>query len=82
MGNRISVISIMFEDNLVAKEVNDILSNYSKNIIARLGLPYKEQNVNIICVVIDSTEDNINSLSGKLGKIAGVSVKANYINKK
>ena len=49
-------------------------------IIGRLGIPYREKSVSIISVAIDAPQDVINSLSGKLGKIDGVSVKTTYSN--
>ena len=40
-----------------------------------MGLPYKERNVNVITVVLDAPQEIINSLSGKLGMIDGVTSK-------
>ncbi len=82
MENRVAVISIILTDVDIAPSVNQILNDYSENIIGRMGLPYKEKNINIICIVLDAKQDVINTLSGKLGKLDGVSVKANYVIKK
>jgi len=81
MENRIAVISIILMDSNSASVVNSILTEYGQYIIGRMGLPYKEKNVNIICVVIDASQNTINTISGKLGKINGISVKANYVHK-
>ena len=81
MENRIAVISIILMDNSVASELNKILTDYSDYIIGRMGLPYKEKNMNIICIVLDASQNVINTISGKLGKIQGISVKANYVSK-
>ena len=81
MENRIAVISIILMDNSVASELNKILTDYSDYIIGRMGLPYKEKNMNIICIVLDANQNVINTISGKLGKIQGISVKANYVSK-
>ena len=43
-----------------------------------MGLPYEKKNVNIISIVIDAPQDAINALSGKLGRLPGVSAKALY----
>lgn len=80
MKTRIAVISIIVEDNASIEQLNPLLSSYRENIIARMGIPYKRGNVNIISVAIDATEDIINSLSGKIGRLPGVSVKTNYSN--
>ena len=82
MENRVAVISIILTDVDIAPSVNQILNDYSENIIGRMGLPYKEKNINIICIVLDAKQDVINTLSGKLGKLYGVFVKANYVIKK
>ena len=79
MNTRVAVISIILTNNTYVLEVNQILSNYSEYVIARLGLPYKQKNINIICIVLDADQNTINTLSGRLGKIDGIAVKANYV---
>lgn len=80
MKTRIAVISIIVEDNTSTDKLNQILSEYRDYIIARMGIPYKKGKVNLITVAIDATEDVINSLSGKVGRLDGVSAKTNYSN--
>lgn len=75
MENRISVISIIIEDNSVSSRVNELLHNYAKYVVGRMGIPYKERGVSIICVVLDAPGDITSSLSGKLGMLEGVSTK-------
>ena len=41
-----------------------------------MGIPYKERNVSVISLSVDGTPDEISSLTGRLGQIKGVSVKA------
>ena len=74
--NRIGVASIIVEDPGSAREVNDVLHDHSGIIIGRMGIPYRERNVSVISLVLDATSDEISALSGKLGKIKAVSVKA------
>ena len=81
-NNRIAVIGIIIEDTNAAAEVNDILHDYSDFIIGRMGIPYREENINIISVVLNAPNDKINSLTGKLGMLENVSAKALYANKK
>jgi len=75
MEDRIAVISMIIEDNNVASEVNAILHDFGKYIVGRMGIPYKEKGVSIICVVMDAPGDVASALSGKLGMIKGVSTK-------
>ncbi len=74
---RIAAISILIEDKSKADEVNRLLHDYSAYIIGRLGLPYPQKNVSIICVIIDAPTTVTSALSGKLGMIRGVSSKTN-----
>ena len=41
-----------------------------------MGLPYKEKDLRIISIVIDGTTDIISAITGKIGRLQGVSVKA------
>ncbi|MCI5892344.1 MAG: iron-only hydrogenase system regulator [Clostridiales bacterium] len=60
--------------------INEILHEYRKYIIGRMGIPYKSRGVAIISVVIDAPGNEISALSGKLGMIKNVSSKVQYTN--
>ena len=81
MDNRIALIGIIVEDLGNTEKLNNILHEYSRYIIGRMGIPYKEKDVCVISVVIDARNDVISSLSGKLGMIKGISVKTMYSKK-
>lgn len=81
METRIALIGIIVEDLDKTEKLNSILHEYSKYIIGRMGLPYKEKDVCVISIVIDADNDVISSLSGKLGMIKGISVKTMYSKK-
>ena len=74
----IAVVVIIVEKLNAAASVNEILHQYSQYIIGRMGLPYREKQVNIISVVLDAPPDVISAVSGKLGRLPGVSSKALY----
>lgn len=59
-------------------EINRILHDYSRCIIGRMGLPYREREISIISIVMDAPNETISALSGKLGMIPGVSTKTLY----
>ena len=61
-----------------AGAVNELLHQYGNYIIGRMGLPYEKKKVNIISIVLDAPGDIISALSGKLGRLWGVSSKALY----
>ena len=45
-----------------------------------MGLPYRKRNVSIISIAIDAPQDVISALSGKIGRLSGVSAKTAYSN--
>lgn len=77
MDKRIAVISIIIYDRQEAENVNKILHEYASYIIGRMGLPYAEKGVSIICVVMDAPTSVTSALSGKLGMLSGVTAKTN-----
>lgn len=80
MKTRVAVISIIVTEPEAVDELNTVLSGCRDYIIGRMGLPYREKNVNLICVAIDAPEDVINTLTGKIGRLKGISAKTNYSN--
>ncbi len=75
-NKRIAVAAIVIDEPEAAAPVNEVLHEYSSIIIGRMGIPYKEKNVSVISVALDAQPDIISSLTGRLGQIRGVSVKA------
>ena len=73
---RIAVAAIVIDEQSAAVEVNNILHEFSDIIIGRMGIPYKERGISLISVALDAQPDIISNLTGKLGRISGVSVKA------
>lgn len=78
METRVAIIGIIVEDNDSVEKLNNILHGYGKYIIGRMGLPYREKGISIISIALDAPQDIISALSGKLGKLPGVSTKAAY----
>lgn len=76
MEKRIAVIAIVIDEPDSAQSVNTVLHENSAIIIGRMGLPYRERNISVIALSVDGTPDEISRLTGKLGQIDGVSVKA------
>lgn len=72
---RIAIISIFVYERTASSQVNELLSQAGEYIVGRMGIPYHEKNVNVISVVIDAPATVINSLTGKIGMIQGVSAK-------
>ncbi len=77
---RIGIIGIIVEENKVGGEtalkIQEILSAFSKNIVARTGVPVQDMGLSAISVIVKGKVEDFSALTGKLGRISGVSVKS------
>ena len=73
--SRIGTIGIVVDDPEVSPRINAILHQYAEIIIGRLGIPYRTRGISVIALVVDGSMDAISSMTGRLGKLRGVSVK-------
>ena len=80
METRVALIGIIVEDESSVASLNDLLHQYAPYIIGRMGVPYRPRGVDIISVALDAPQDAISALSGKLGRLEGVSAKTQYSN--
>ncbi len=80
METRVALIGIIVENEASVAALNDLLHQYAPYIIGRMGVPYRTRGVNIISVALDAPQDAIAALSGKLGRLEGVSAKTQYSN--
>ena len=78
MESRVAVIGIIIENPDCVERVNSLLHDYSPYILGRMGIPYRERGINIISIAIDAPQDIISTLSGKIGRLQGVSAKTAY----
>ena len=75
---RIAIIGIIVEDRAYVEKINALLHEYAQYIVGRMGMPYAKKDLSIISVIVDAPEDEISTLSGKLGMLKGISVKTTY----
>lgn len=80
METRIALISIIVENPASVAPLNELLHQYGQYIIGRMGIPYRQRNISIISVAVEAPQTVISALSGKLGRMDGVSAKAAYSN--
>ncbi len=78
METRIAVIGIVVEKEESVEELNEILHDYREYIIGRMGIPYHKRNVSIISIAVDAPQPVISAMSGKIGKLKGISSKTAY----
>ena len=77
---RVAVMGIIVENRDSVSALNNLLHDHGQYIIGRMGIPYKEKGVSIISIAIDAPQDVTAALSGKIGRLPGVSVKTAYSN--
>lgn len=80
METRVAIVGIIVEDPESVEMLNAILHEYGGHIIGRMGLPYRQRGVSIISIAMDAPQDIISAMSGKIGRLPGVSAKAVYSN--
>lgn len=80
METRIALIGIIVENQESVEQLNRLLHEYGSYIVGRMGIPYHRRDVSIISVAIDAPQDIINALSGKIGRLDGISAKTVYSN--
>ena len=85
METRVAVMSILVEESEgrpseSVKQLNGLLHEFGQYIIGRMGIPYRQKQVNIISIAMDAPQNVISALSGKIGRLPGVTVKTTYTN--
>ena len=80
METRVAVMSIIVENGEMVETLNAILHEYGEYIIGRMGIPYRQRGISVISIAVDAPQDVISALSGKLGRLEGVTAKAAYSN--
>ena len=80
METRVAVMGIIVENKESVEKLNALLHEYGDIIIGRMGIPYRQKNINIVSIAVDARQDTISALAGKLGNIEGISVKTAYSN--
>lgn len=78
MENRVALIGIVVENYDSVSRLNDILHEYGSCIIGRMGIPYEKRGVSVISVAVDASEDTISAMSGKIGRLDGITSKTVY----
>ena len=75
-----AIIGIFIKDFNSISKVNGILHDFAGDIIGRIGIPCREKDLHVISIILSTTPERISALSGKLGRIEGVTAKAMQAN--
>lgn len=72
---RIAVLSVIVEKRESSEQLNSHLSAYGEYIVGRMGIPYREKGVSVLCIILDAPVSVTNALTGKIGQLDGVTAK-------
>jgi putative iron-only hydrogenase system regulator len=75
---RTALIGIIVDNEEAVEALNNLLHEYRKVIIGRMGVPHPQKPISIISIAIEADQNMISALSGKLGALEGVSTKTIY----
>lgn len=75
---RVALLSIIVNDMDQTEELNRLLHAYRDYIIGRMGVPYPAKGISIISIALDAPQDAISALSGKIGRLPGVTSKTTF----
>ncbi|BCK83538.1 CopG family transcriptional regulator [Pusillibacter faecalis] len=78
METRVALVAIIVRENASVPALNELLHQYGSYMVGRMGVPYRSRGVNIISVAMDAPADVISALSGKIGKLPGITAKTVY----
>ena len=78
METRVAIMAVIVREAASVTALNELLHQYGAYIIGRMGVPYRARHVNIISIAMDAPADVISALSGKIGKLPGITAKTVY----
>lgn len=81
-NSRVGFVGIIVEDLSQSEKINEAIHNSNSLVVARMGIPYRERGVSVMTLVVDGTNDEVSALTGRLGRIPGVTVKSMLEKKK
>ena len=77
MEKRLGFMGIIIHNRKKAAPlVNNILTEFGELVIGRMGIPHVKRDLSVIALIVNASTDEVGALTGKLGKISGVSVKS------
>ena len=75
METRVAFLGIIVENPESVEALNAIAHEYRDVILGRMGIPYRQRGMNIVSLAVDAPTAVINAMSGKIGRLDGVTVK-------
>lgn len=77
MERRLGFVGVIIHNRKKsAPLVNNILTEFGELIVGRMGIPHLKKDLSVIVLIVNASTDEVGALTGKLGKVFGVSVKS------
>jgi putative iron-only hydrogenase system regulator len=76
MEKRLGAILIIIKEKDNIQRLNEILSDHADIIIGRQGIPVRNRGLNVISIVVEGTNEEFSSLTGKLGRLKGITARS------
>ena len=82
MNKRVAVLGIVLESaEDTQADLNAVVADFKGIVKGRMGIPFDAEGISVISIILCGTLDEINSLTGKIGNIKGVTVKTSISKK-
>lgn len=82
MSKRVAVLGIVLESaEDTQADLNAVVADFKGIVKGRMGIPFDAEGISVISIILCGTLDEINSLTGKIGNIKGVTVKTSISKK-
>lgn len=79
---KIAVISAILEEpQKCQQQFNEVVASFKEIVKGRMGIPFEQEGMSVVCIVVIGELDIINSFTGKLGNIPFISVKTSISKK-
>jgi len=77
MERRLGFVGVIIHNRKkTAPLVNNILTEFGELIVGRMGIPHLKKDLSVIVLIVNASTDEVGALTGKIGKVPGVSVKS------
>ena len=78
METRVAGLAVSVREADSVSSLNALLHQYESCILGRMGIPCRKRGIRLISVALDAPADAISALSGKIGRLPGVTAKTVY----
>ncbi len=79
---RLGFVGIVVESREEISRVNRVLSEFSRLIRGRIGVPNLEEGNAVIGLIVEGRNEDVGALTGRLGNIPGITVRSALTGKK